>query len=119
MTKPIQIVPDYAKLCILYKMLLFISVTLEKKPLLRDELKLEAQLQQNNMREAWLGMREIIGSGGRVRQTTGSLERPNELKTFNRFSSPPPTSSFSDYHPVALTSHVMKVLKRLILACRG
>lgn len=52
--------------------------------LLRDKLreckntyrkKLETQLQQNNMREVWSGMREITGCGGRSRRAQQLLQQ--------------------------------------------
>ena len=39
--------------------------------------KLEAKLQQNNVRDVWTGMREITGFKARSRQLGGSLERAN------------------------------------------
>ncbi|XP_036073176.1 uncharacterized protein LOC118600210 [Oryzias melastigma] len=64
--------------------------------------KLEAKLQQNNMREVWSGMKTITGCGGRRRLCEGEKERANDLNIFfNRFSfpsaqvntTPPPASS--------------------------
>ena len=55
--------------------------------------KLEAKLQQNSVRDVWTGMKNITGMKGKDRQTSGSLDRANQLNQFfNRFSSPPATS---------------------------
>ncbi|KAI3359450.1 hypothetical protein L3Q82_013758, partial [Scortum barcoo] len=52
--------------------------------------KLEAKLQQNNVRDVWTGMKHITGMKGKDRQTPGSLDRANQFNQFfNRFSSPP------------------------------
>ncbi|KAK0135417.1 RNA-directed DNA polymerase from mobile element jockey [Merluccius polli] len=56
--------------------------------------KLEAKLQQNNVRDVWRGMKTITGMNGGVRQTSGGMDRANQLNQFfNRFSSPPATMS--------------------------
>ncbi|KAF1386003.1 hypothetical protein PFLUV_G00113630 [Perca fluviatilis] len=113
--------------------------------------KLEASLQQNNMREVWTGMKEITGCGGE--ETAGKAAGPDGisprvLKTctsqlsvvlqyiFNLSLSlqrvpllwktsclvPVPKKStrsgLKDYRPVALTSHVIKVLERLLAYLR-
>ena len=53
--------------------------------------KLESQLQQNNVRDVWSGMKKITGFKGKGDQTDGGLDRANELnRFFNRFSSPLP-----------------------------
>ena len=50
--------------------------------------KLEAKLQHNNVRDVWTGMKQITGCKVSGRQSSGSLERANELNSFfNRFSS--------------------------------
>ena len=52
--------------------------------------KLESQLQQNNVRDVWSGMKKITGFKLKEDQTDGGLDRANELNMFfNRFSSPP------------------------------
>ena len=52
--------------------------------------RLEAQLQQNNVRDVWTGIKQITGCKVSGRQSSGSLERANELnRFFNRFSSHP------------------------------
>ena len=50
--------------------------------------KLEAKLQQNNVRDVWTALKHIAGCKVSGRQSSGSLERANELNSFfNRFSS--------------------------------
>ena len=52
--------------------------------------KLEAKLQQNNVRDVWTGMKQITGCKVSGRQSSGSLERANEPNNFfNRFSTQP------------------------------
>ena len=52
--------------------------------------KLEAKLQQNNVRDVWTGMKQITGCKVSGRQSSGSLKRANELnRFFNRFNSQP------------------------------
>lgn len=71
--------------------------------------KLEAKLQQNNVREVWSGMKEISGFKGRQSQPGGSLERANELNCFfNRFSSQP--SSVSSSHLTSQTPQLTSPL---------
>ena len=61
--------------------------------------KLESQLQHNNVRDVWSGMKKITGFKAKGDQTDGGLDRANELnRFFNRFSSPP-VSSPTDQHP--------------------
>ncbi|KAI3356197.1 hypothetical protein L3Q82_017181, partial [Scortum barcoo] len=54
--------------------------------------KLEAKLQQNNVRDVWTGMKHITGDEGeRQADASGSLDRANQFNQFfNRFSSPLP-----------------------------
>ncbi|XP_036933979.1 uncharacterized protein LOC119008053 [Acanthopagrus latus] len=144
--------------------------------------KLEAKLQQNNVRDVWTGMKQITGCKVSDRQSSGSLERAKELNIFFNTSTLPcmtvttgqvrrqlerlhqqkvagpddisprilktcarqlspvlqhlykripmlcktsclvpvpkksTPSGLNDYRPVALTSYVMKVLERLVLA---
>lgn len=87
-------------------------------------------------------MKEITGCGGRGRLSDGNRERAQELNTFFNLCQPAvgssPTrlqhellwntaclvpvpkksspSGLSDYRPVTLKSHVMKVMDRLVLA---
>ena len=52
--------------------------------------KLEAKLQQNNVRDVWTGMKEITACKVIGRHSSGSLERANKLnRFFNKFSSQP------------------------------
>ena len=49
--------------------------------------KLENKLLQNRVRDVWTGINHITGMKGKIRQTSGSLDRANQFKQFfNRFS---------------------------------
>ena len=92
--------------------------------------KLEAKLQQNNVRDVWTGMKQITGCKVSDRQSSGSLERAKELNIFfSRFSSQPSVVSPTPpdhhcpkcFHPsVGITVHIitrlLNVLQRVTVA---
>ena len=66
--------------------------------------KLERQLQQNNMRGVWEGMKNIMGCKKKGSPVEGSIERANDFNVFfNRFSVPvsAPASGGPAYVPPA------------------
>ncbi|KAI3367071.1 hypothetical protein L3Q82_009273 [Scortum barcoo] len=75
--------------------------------------KLEAKLQQNNVRDVWTGMKHITGMKGKDRQTSGSLDRANQFNQFfNRFSSPPASLPYDTSGPITTHPHCPRWLAR-------
>ncbi|KAI3359074.1 hypothetical protein L3Q82_002565 [Scortum barcoo] len=84
--------------------------------------KLEAKLQQNDVRDVWTGMKHITGMNGKDRQTPGSLDRANQFNQFFNSTSPsapplPHPSPSSNIRinpcPTVTTGQVKRQLERL------